>query len=178
MLQYLATAANKAEDPQLAKFMARGVAMHNSGLSPQDRGLVERAFLSGRYRRTYIISCTTRYLSPRSHTRSLPGRGDVEFSESRVEQTAVALGSFCLIRWRLLTEPLRIPIQTSFRHQRFPPALGEMDRTPSSLIFEYMDSTAPSATCPRVPLHPHHKSSEGITALSAANVSVAVLRCS
>lgn len=49
VMQYLATAASKAEDPQLAKFMTRGVAIHNSGLSPQDRGLVERAFLSGRY---------------------------------------------------------------------------------------------------------------------------------
>lgn len=49
VLQYLATAASKAEDPQLAKFIVRGVAIHNSGLSPHDRGLVERAFLSGRY---------------------------------------------------------------------------------------------------------------------------------
>ncbi|CAB1111432.1 unnamed protein product [Ectocarpus sp. CCAP 1310/34] len=48
VMQYLATAANTAEDPQLAKLMIRGVAIHNSGLSPRDRGLVERAFLSGR----------------------------------------------------------------------------------------------------------------------------------
>eukprot|EP00903_Cladosiphon_okamuranus_P018895 g17378.t1 len=47
VLQYLATAASNAEDPQLAKLMVKGVAIHNSGLSPQDRGLVERAFLSG-----------------------------------------------------------------------------------------------------------------------------------
>lgn len=49
ILQYLSTAASKADDPQLAKLIVKGVAIHNSGLSPSDRGLVERAFLSGRY---------------------------------------------------------------------------------------------------------------------------------
>lgn len=49
MAQYLSGAADEAEDPQLAKLLRRGVAIHNSGLSPGDRGLVERAFLSGRY---------------------------------------------------------------------------------------------------------------------------------
>lgn len=48
-MQYLSTSSTSAEDPQLAKVMVRGVAFHNSGLSPGDRGLVERAFLSGRY---------------------------------------------------------------------------------------------------------------------------------
>lgn len=48
VIQYLSTAASRAEDPQLAKLIIRGVAIHNSGLSPGDRGLVERAFLSGR----------------------------------------------------------------------------------------------------------------------------------
>lgn len=47
-MEFLATAASKADDPQLAKLVARGVAIHNSGMSPHDRGLVERTFLSGR----------------------------------------------------------------------------------------------------------------------------------
>ncbi len=49
VMQFLATAASQADDPQLAKLVARGVAIHNSGLSPHDRGLVERTFLSGRF---------------------------------------------------------------------------------------------------------------------------------
>lgn len=48
-MQYLMRAADDAEDPQLAKLIRKGVAIHNSGLSPGDRGLVERAFLSGRW---------------------------------------------------------------------------------------------------------------------------------
>lgn len=49
VIQYLSGAADEAEDLQLAKLIRKGVAIHNSGLSPSDRGLVERAFLSGRY---------------------------------------------------------------------------------------------------------------------------------
>lgn len=48
IVQYLSRAADEAQDPQLAKLIRKGVAIHNSGLSPGDRGLVERAFLSGR----------------------------------------------------------------------------------------------------------------------------------
>lgn len=48
IVQYLSKAADEAQDPQLAKLIRKGVAIHNSGLSPGDRGLVERAFLSGR----------------------------------------------------------------------------------------------------------------------------------
>lgn len=48
MVQYLSRAADDADDPQLGKLIRKGVAIHNSGLSPGDRGLVERAFLSGR----------------------------------------------------------------------------------------------------------------------------------
>lgn len=48
VMQYLMRAADEAEDPQLGKLIRKGVAIHNSGLSPSDRGLVERAFLSGR----------------------------------------------------------------------------------------------------------------------------------
>lgn len=48
IMQYLSRAADDADDPQLAKLIRKGVAIHNSGLSPGDRGLVERAFLSGR----------------------------------------------------------------------------------------------------------------------------------
>lgn len=48
IIQYLSRAADNAEDPQLGKLIRKGVAIHNSGLSPGDRGLVERAFLSGR----------------------------------------------------------------------------------------------------------------------------------
>lgn len=48
VMQYLMRAADEAEDPQLGNLIRKGVAIHNSGLSPRDRGLVERAFLSGR----------------------------------------------------------------------------------------------------------------------------------
>lgn len=49
MKEYLEKAAADAEDPQLGKLISKGVAVHNSGLSPRDRGLVEKAFLTGRW---------------------------------------------------------------------------------------------------------------------------------
>lgn len=48
-MQYLWKAGEDAEDSQLGRLIRKGVAVHNSGLSPRDRGLVEKAFLTGRY---------------------------------------------------------------------------------------------------------------------------------